>query len=139
MATVTALADRPPAKRRRARRPPTAAPAAATVLGGTPARFAECRALGHEWHHLNNGHPATDEQLGFRRPIGVEHGSVAFISTCPCGTTRTKWLGRRGTHYPAIYRYPDGYQRRGEDERLSPTEWREAWVVKALDDLEAEA
>jgi hypothetical protein len=95
------------------------------------ARFAECRALGHMWAHI--GRPLTTEELGFKEPLGIEWGSVAFRSTCGhCGTTRTKWIGRSGTLYPARYTYPDGYERRGEEERMTQGDWRKAWVVNVL-------
>ena len=87
--------------------------------------------MGHEWHHEKK--PLSTEDLGYREPLGVEYGSVAFRSTCnECTTVRIKWMGRRGTLYPPQYHYPDGYQRRGEDERMTLSEWRQAWVVNVL-------
>jgi len=87
----------------------------------------------HQWQHSRR--PATDEELGYRRPIGVEYGAVCFVSTCShCGTTRSKFIGRSGAHFPAVYRYPDGYQRHGDDERLTGDEWRRVWVIETLGD-----
>jgi hypothetical protein len=119
---------RAPARPRRLAAVPEAPPPAVA-----PLRFAECRALCHEWHHQRR--PLTDEETGFRRPMGVEYNALGYLSTCAvCGTTRTKWLGRSGSLGVTVYRYPEGYQRRGEDERVSPTEWRQAWVLRSLDE-----
>jgi len=94
-------------------------------------RFAECRAMGHEWHH--NGKPLDEAALGHRVPMGVDRSAVAFGSTCAvCGTTRTKWIGRSGSIGVTTYRYPDGYSRHGDDERLTATEWRATWIIRAL-------
>lgn len=98
---------------------------------GPPMHYMECRALGHAWRH--QGRPATDNDLGFKRPVGIGAGSAAFVSTCAnCGTTRTKWIGRNGALFPAVYRYPDGYERRGEEEHMSHLDWRKAYIVRAL-------
>jgi hypothetical protein len=95
-----------------------------------PMHYTECRALGHAWQHHGM---ANEQETGFRRPYYIEGNSLAFVSSCAnCGTTRTKYIGRSGTLFPAIYRYPDGYQRKGEEERMSNLEWRRAWVVNAI-------
>lgn len=121
-----------PARRGKSRGGEAAAPTT-TAATEYPMHYTQCRALGHAWQHL--GRPASDTELGFRRPIGVESGSIAFISTCAqCGTKRTKWIGRFGALFPPIYRYPDGYEHHASEgeERVSQLDWRRAWVVNAL-------
>lgn len=104
---------------------------AVATLDDRVARFSECRAMGHEWSH--RGTPNTEEANGYRRPIGAEGNSLAFTSTCRvCGTARVKWLGRSGSYALTRYTYPDGYARRGDEERMTLQEWRSAWVVRAL-------
>ena len=92
-----------------------------------PLRYKQCRALGHSWVHRDRA--LSDEEDGFRRPIGVEYGSVGLVSECSnCSTVRTKWISRSGAMWPAIYRYPQGYQTHGDD-TMQPVEWRSAFVV----------
>jgi hypothetical protein len=119
--------------------------AASTLRGGGPRlsavptpderalRYAECRAMGHEWSH--SGKPLDEAAVGHRVPLGVERTAVAFASSCRvCNTSRVKWIGRSGSLGVTVYRYPDGYSRHGDDERLSATEWRAAWIVRAMGD-----
>jgi len=65
--------------------------------------------------------------------MGVDYNALAFVSSCRvCGATRTKWIGRSGSIGSNGYRYAEGYQRHGAEERLSATEWRRAWIVATL-------
>lgn len=137
MTDASALDERRPTRspaRRQPRRRKRLVSVPPAVVSGAPLRFEECRALGHEWKHRPE--PLADEEMGFRGPpVGVDGGmgTRAYLSTCQgCGATRTKWIGRSGTTANR-YRYPEGYQRRGEDERMSASEWRQAWVLHDLD------
>ena len=100
---------------------------AKTLKPAGPERFAECRALGHEWHHRPEPARPTEETppLGFKNAAG-------FVSVCgQCSTVRIKWLSRFGHLGPTTYRYPDGYQTKG-DETLSREAWRKTWVVSVF-------
>lgn len=91
-------------------------------------RFAACRALGHEWHHVGWADPLATP------PVGAGWQARGFVSTCShCGTTRTKWISRYGNTTDTRYDYPAGYQRTGE-QKLSPAEWRRTWRVSLLGD-----
>lgn len=101
-----------------------------TTVKGKPAtdtnaqRYAPCRALGHEWHHVGRADVSD-------APAGA-NGSVGWVSTCShCGMRRVRWFTRSGMigHAPT-YTPPEGYTRRG-DEVLSLQEWRTTWL-KAL-------
>lgn len=121
-----AAARTPEANERAA--PPLRAVAKIESLDDRVRRFAECRVLGHEWSHASK--PLDD---GRRPPMGVDYNAIPFSSSCrQCGASRTKWIGRSGSSTQAAYRYAEGYQRRGPEERLSATEWRRAWIVTAL-------
>ena len=91
--------------------------------------YAECRALGHEWHHLKR--KLTDAELEGIPAPPIAAGwmaAVVAMSTCAeCGAVRVKWIGRAGSQGANRYLYPPGYTRTGEN-RLSRDEWRRAWI-----------
>ena len=90
-------------------------------------RFAVCRTLGHTWQHVGAADPTE------RKPLG-QYNSIAYVSRCShCGTTRTKWMSRYGNRGAVVYRYPEQYERRGE-ERLSLQAWRRTWIVGTFGD-----
>lgn len=98
-------------------------------------RFAECRSLGHQWHHA--GRVSDSDSDGTRllnRPSYF--GMIGFRSVCSgCGTERIKWVTRSGVlDKSPEYRYPDGYQTHGDD-RQSLSEWRQEFIVYSLDDI----
>ena len=99
-------------------------------------RFAQCRSMGHEWHHAA---PVGSDNAGrFRVPFGMSTGMLGFPSTCTvCGTERMRWLTRSGD-YVVRYEHPEGYSRHGE-ERMSPLDWRRTFVTAVFDDFEQRA
>jgi hypothetical protein len=91
--------------------------------------YAVCRSLGHEWQHIGRVSDDVDER---GRSFAARGGMVGFRSVCRhCGTERVKWVTRSGVLAPTTYRYPEKYQRRG-DERLTQQEWRRTWVVTLI-------
>lgn len=81
----------------------------------TSKRFAQCRSLGHEWRHGP-------------REINWD-GVPIFVSACAdCATERRVYIPSSGANVRRVYKYPDGYQRRGED-RLTTTQWRRVLIV----------
>lgn len=100
-------------------------------------RFAACRSLSHEWHHDRQPIGSDDYETLRERglpnaPFGGSFGMVGFVSTCTiCKTVRMRWISRSGeTHMR--YEHPDGYARHGEN-KLTPTEWRQAFVASIFD------
>jgi hypothetical protein len=90
-------------------------------------QYAQCRSLGHTWHHIGWADPTL------RRPLG-DYNVLAFVSRCEhCQTERTKWVSPQGHRGTTSYAYPDGYSRHG-DEALTRDEWRRTWVVTLLGD-----
>jgi hypothetical protein len=86
-----------------------------------PHRFAQCRAMGHEWRH--KGPVGKDD----KRPFNM-YEAAGLVSICPdCKTRRVKWITRSG-EVITRYEYPDGYSLHGED-RLTTKEWRSSFVV----------
>jgi len=78
-------------------------------------RFAQCRSLGHEWRHA-----------GREQTVG---GVPCFLSICDeCTTERRVWIPTTGANVQRRYKYPDGYQRKGED-KLSSVQWRRVLIV----------
>lgn len=119
---VTAMADRrasmpdyAPLKVRSRRR--KALPPDAPELTDARRHYAQCRALGHSWHHVGR----TSED-------GAAFGSYGFVSACECGTQRTKWIVGSGRTAKARYTYPRDYAARGEDS-LSAAQWRRVLIV----------
>jgi hypothetical protein len=99
----------------------TSAPRPRPINGGQPTideltrRFAQCRSLGHEWRH------AGREASPYSVPV--------FLSICDeCRTERRVSIPTTGANVQRRYRYPDGYQRKGED-RLSSVQWRRVLIV----------
>jgi len=93
-----------------------------------PVIFAQCRSLGHEWRHKGKVQDTT------KAPLGIEFGTIGLVSQCAdCTTTRIKWITRSGEVH-SRYDYPEGYQRRGEDERRSPQEWRQEFVSQLFEE-----
>lgn len=99
-----------------------------------PERFAECRSMGHEWHHL----PAIgsdDEQDQWSVPFGGSFGMIGLPSTCRnCKTRRMRWVSRSGESFMR-YLHPEGYETHGE-ERRSATEWRRHFVGTIFETFE---
>lgn len=126
MPAAAALAAARPAQRRtsepalrvvkaQARRPKASSADEATT------RYAPCRVLGHEWHHVGRA-DASDASAG-------AHGSIGWVSTCShCGMRRVRWFTRSGMVASSpTYSPPEGYSRHGDD-RLSMQEWRSTWI-----------
>lgn len=100
-----------------------------------PVRFAQCRSMGHEWHH--NPPVGSDEnETSFRVPFAGAVGMVGIHSVCnQCRSQRMRWVTRAGE---SIMRYdhPEGYEQHGED-RLSPMEWRVTFVASVFETFNA--
>lgn len=87
------------------------------------AHFSECRALGHDWHHIG-----TPDNAGYAPTNGV----YAWASRCRhCGTERVKWLTASGMAAGSRYRYPDEYQSRGEG-KLERSDWGKLFIRSHL-------
>lgn len=83
-------------------------------------RYANCRVLGHEWHHVGRA-DNTDRAPTF--------GAFGWVSACgECGMRRVRWFARSGmiAGHPH-YSPPEGYSRKGDDV-LSMQEWRRTWI-----------
>jgi len=108
-------------------------PTTSTATG--PERFAECRSMGHEWHHL----PAIgsdDPQHKWRVPFGGSYGMVGIPSVCRnCKSQRMRWVSRSGESFMR-YDHPEGYETHGE-ERKSATQWRMTFIATVFDEFEA--
>lgn len=102
---------------------------------GVELAFASCRSMGHEWHHakaIGSDDYGTLRERGFSVPFGGTYGMVGFPSTCTmCGTERVRWITRSGESH-VRYHHPQGYDRHGDD-RLTPTEWRRAYVSSVFE------
>jgi hypothetical protein len=79
-------------------------------------RFAICRSLGHSWKHQPRREVAWD-------------GTPVIVSICTdCATERRRDIPRSGAYVPPRYKYPDGYQRKGDD-KLTTVQWRRVLIV----------
>ena len=99
-----------------------------------PERFAECRSMGHEWHHL----PAigSDDESRWKAPFGGSFGMVGIPSQCRnCKSQRMRWISRSGESFMR-YDHPDGYSTHG-DERKTAREWRGVFVATIFEEFEA--
>jgi hypothetical protein len=104
------------------------------VATDSAARFAQCRSMGHEWHH--RGPVGSDDRsTGFRAPFGGQYGMIGLPSQCSvCGTERMRWVGRSGESM-VRYEHPDGYSQHG-DEKRTASEWRRTFVAAVFEDFE---
>jgi hypothetical protein len=87
-------------------------------------RYAPCRVLGHEWHHLGRA------DAGDHSPRNG-YGAFGWVSSCAhCGMRRVRWYTDSGAlaGAPAYERPPD-YSLHGDD-RLSLGEWRGQWAAR---------
>ena len=98
-------------------------------------RFAECRAMGHEWR---KGKPIGIDQThdSIRRPYGMSTGMVGIPSQCAvCTGEKVRWISRSGES-TIRYAMPDGYARHG-DEVLTKKEWTHSYVEVIFGQFEA--
>lgn len=109
--------------------PPRKATAQAPLVRPVdPHRFAQCRAMGHEWRH--KGPVGKDD----KRPLNL-YEAAGLVSICPdCKTRRIKWITRSG-EVISRYEHPDGYSLHGDD-RLTTKEWRSSFVVTLFNTAE---
>lgn len=88
--------------------------------------YAVCRSLGHAWQHLGYADNANGR--------GWTTGAFGYVSSCSCGTRRTRYYTRSGDRAGSPrYEYPDGYSQHGDD-RLTLKEWRHTWITSVLGD-----
>ena len=93
----------------------------AVIRPADPHRFAQCRAMGHEWRHKGTAGPDASAPLKM-------YGAAGLVSVCAdCKTRRTKWITRSG-EVITRYEHPDGYSLHGDD-RLSTKQWRSSFVT----------
>lgn len=97
-------------------------------------RFAECRAMGHEWRKQK---PLGSDQAHDRikRPFGMLTGSIGIPSHCNvCGGDKVRWVSRSGESTNR-YDMPDGYARHGDDVRTK-REWTHTYVQAIFTEFE---
>lgn len=93
----------------------------AVVRPADPHRFAQCRAMGHEWRHKGTVGADGHAPLKF-------YGAAGLVSVCTdCKTRRVKWMTRSG-EVITRYEHPDGYSLHGDD-KLTTKQWRSSFVT----------
>ena len=129
MALAAATTREEPAKRKRGRPPALTVVQPVSGPSAEARKYAQCRSLGHTWKHRKDpvGADAGSPPSWLHQPLGI-------MSVCTdCGCERIKWIGRSGTLGTTTYRYPEGYQTRGE-ETVDRQTWRRTWIVSVFGD-----